>query len=634
MIMIGGTEIEVPMPELRFRKRNNAVFKKMMQAREETFLFSVLSANRIGDTSSQAYQDILRPSMRHMEKWALKDIDRAAERIAQAREADENIGLVTDFDVDGISSACVMYLALTDYLGFPKERVQIFVNNRMKFGYGFTLDALENIYNTSKGEVPTLLITADQGSKDNATVKQYKADMTARGFEHADVIVTDHHHINPNELCPDAAAFVNPQRPDDEFVDNTICGCVVALLTMAVTRDTMIAKGLAEESTPSLSPLLTYAGLATVADCVSIQSPINRCIVRSALRDINNEVIPAWAVLRRKHQKKNQLLKAEDLAFTLAPAINADSRTGGDGGDALDFLLAKTEEEALESYARLTSRNERRKEVDLAMQEAAISEASDQYYAGRRALIMYLPDGTHGIHGIVASRVKERFECPTIVFSPVNVKEKDHPDRMITGSGRCIDNLSIIDVYERMLSEIDMRGGGHPAAMGLKMRLKDLPRFRELMDEHFKADAREIGMSDRDFYPHVMIDHLFQQDDLSLLDARDENGQFTVLKEVSRLEPYGQKFEKPIFAFNMKLMGKRPFGAKGKEKAHLSMEFRDAIGKTRTAVSFNFQRYPWVDELEVGLDYTVAGSLKYDDFRGEVAIQVESIAPGFNEIVK
>lgn len=473
-VKFGNSEFPLPQPELIMRSRHNAVYQAMLE-QNTSVLGAIIAANRLKEATTESIQAIINPKMNDLDIWQLKDIDIAANRILQAKHRGETIGLVTDFDVDGISSACVMKLALTEYLGFSEDKIVVYINNRMMYGYGFNEKVLDRIFTEGGDSPPTLLITADQGSNDSAQVIAFKERMATLGFEHADVIVTDHHHINEGETCDGAVAFVNPQRFDDDFQDKTICGCVVALLVMSAVRETMIKSGDISPETPRLSStLLTYASLATVADCVSLQSKYNRYIVRKGIDDINNGIIPAWVVLKESLNKPSSLIDASDLGFMLGPAINADSRTGGDGSDAINFLLAKTVDDARYYYERLKSRNDRRKEIDISMQEDALKEASRQYFEeNRRGLVIYLPQGSHGIHGIVASRVKERFNCPVIIFSPTDKKEKDHDDKILTGSGRCIERMNIRDMAFTACDGIWVKGGGHPAAMGLKIRFGD-----------------------------------------------------------------------------------------------------------------------------------------------------------------
>lgn len=629
-IFINSTEIEVPTPSIIMRERNDAVYS-MMKENGETNLVSIIASNRVKDSSEKMYQDLLNPSLAQMPFWKLKDIDIAAKRIMEAKVNNEIIALVTDFDVDGICSAVVMKLALIEYMGFSEDQIQVNVNNRMLFGYGFNEKALDALFERAGDNLPTLVITADQGSNDKKTIRLYKEIMLARGYENASAIVTDHHHVKKDENCEDALAFINPQRPDDEFDDNTICGCVVALLTMSAAREYMIKHEVLPKDTPRLTPLLTYASLATVADCVSLQSGYNRCIIRRGLRDINQGLIPAWKVLKAKTKKPGELVTFYDMGFKLGPAINADSRTGGDGLDAISFLTAKTDADAEFYYERLNRRNERRKEIDIAMQEAAIKEASEQYYAGKRGLSLYLPSGIHGIHGIVASRVKERFGCPIIIFSPVDVKEKDHPDKIITGSGRSVELLSIIKVVQdRVEEKIEALGsGGHPMAMGMKIRLKDLPIFQEEFDRYMKEEAKEFSLDDDYFYPRVQVDHVFQEKELPMLNSTK------ILDQIKRLEPYGQRFEAPVFALNGTLEDSAAFGKGTNFNSHLKLFIRDSSGAVREAVVFFYEREPWVDDLAIGEKFTFAVTLQENSYvETGLGMIVKAICPGVNALGK
>lgn len=623
-VKFGNSEFQLPMPDLEMRTRNAEVYKKMLESGSSP-LISIIAANRLKEATNESVGALLSPKLNDLDVWQLRDIEKAASRILKAKVRKERIGLVTDFDVDGISSACVMKLALTEYFGFPDSDVEIFVNNRMVFGYGFNPKALQSIIEKGGDTIPTLLITADQGSNDSKQVIAYKEYMSSIGVEYADVIVTDHHHIDEGETCDGAVAFVNPQRFDDDFSDKTICGCVVALLVMSATRELLVKEGLISAETPKLSStLLTYASLATVADCVSLQSKYNRYIVKKGIQDINNEIIPAWTVLKRKLNKPGSLVDASDLGFMLGPAINADSRTGGDGSDAINFLLSKTLEDAEFYYEGLSSRNARRKEIDLSMQEDALKEASTQYYdKGRRGLVIYLPQGSHGIHGIVASRVKERFNCPVIIFSPTDKKEKDTPEKILTGSGRSIERMNIRDIAFKSCEGFWFSGGGHPAAMGMKIEYANLDKFSQRFDEEVKSTAIDIFGSIDSLYPRVLIDHVLQTNELSWL--KD----LKTLEEINQLGPYGQRFEAPIFAVNGTVLAVNPLG---KDGHHLKVTFKDGANQRLEAKIWHYKRLPWVNELAVGESITFALTLDYDAYRKTVGLKIDAASPGFNAV--
>jgi len=621
-INFGPRTFDVPDVTLRLRPMNEQVFKSMSDAGEH-FLTSVIAANRVAAATATTVQDLLYPSLRDMAYWQLQDIERAASRIVDAKKRGEVIGLVTDFDSDGICSAAVMYRALTEYMGIPEHLVQPHINNRMVYGYGFNVDALNAVFERCNGEFPTLIITADQGSNDTETVRLYKETMLQKGIDYSDVIVTDHHHVNKGEFCADAYAFVNPQREDDEFSDKTICGCVVALLVMSAARDLMIKDGCLPPDAPRLTPLLTYASLATVADCVSLQSPFNRCIIRRGLRDMNEGILPAWEVLKRSVVGGAEIT-GESLGFSVAPAINADSRTGGDGMSAFRFLLAKTVDEAEFWFAKLRTKNEVRKEADLVMQQQALFDASEQYYKeGRRGIAIYLPRGSHGIHGIVASRVKDTFNCPVIIFSPNDVAEPDSPEKNITGSGRSVVGFNIISiVQDGVRRTVDIKkSGGHSMAMGMRLLLKDYPAFKSEFDRQVKSMADPAR--DDQFLPEVLIDHVFTEKELGMLDD------VQVLRDIDRLSPYGQKFEAPVFALNGVLKG---FSPVGKDGAHLNVFFQDSQKRDRKAIVFHYARKPWTEYLAVGQKFTFAVSLSYDSYRGNVGMRLEAVVPGINAV--
>jgi len=618
---------KIPHMELHFRKRKPNVYESIINRGESPLTAAILSG-RIQDTSDAAYTAIIRPSLSNMAFWKLKDVDLASERIMEAKLNNEVVALVTDFDVDGINSAVVMKKAMVDYMGFKDENVVICVNNRVLLGYGFNDKALYAVFERCGDRLPTLIITADQGSNDSSTIRLYKEIMKGHGVDNAAVIVTDHHHIDKGEGCGDEAyAFVNPQQSDCDFDDPTICGCVVALLVMSSARALMIKNGVIASDTPKLTPLLTFACLATVADCVSLRSTYNRCIVRKGLQDMNAGSIPAWVAWKEFRKNKLEEITATELAFIFAPAINADSRTGGDGSDSVNFLMSKTNEEAIYYYERLKERNSTRKKIDLRMQESALLDASNQYYEkDKKSIVVYLKDGNHGIHGIVASRVKEKFSCPTIIFSPVDKNEDDHDDRIITGSGRCIDELNLISmVKDEVAKKVTLTGGGHPAAMGLKIKLKDLDLFKDEFERVVCQIADENNYDKGVFTPTVLIDHLFQSDEL-------KNINLSTLEEINRLGPYGLKFPEPIFGINATIVGTKSFGKGENQDAHQNILIEDSLGNEFKATCFFYKKEPWVEKVEVGGRYTFAVSLNYDAFNQCVGLIIRSVGIGINAV--
>src|SRR5699024_1800444 len=301
-------------------------------------------------------------------------------RIARAVMAGETIALVTDHDVDGVTSHAVLIETLTRWFGVPPERVASFIGHRLKEGYGLSDPVAERIVSTRPR--PSVVITADCGSSDEDRI----ARLAGAGM---DVIVTDHHEMmrvrdEQGQLQevppPSALAVVNPARADSQYGDRQICGVMVTWLTLCAARTCLIEARHLHEDTPSLGALLDYVALGTVADCVSLaQSSNNRAVVRRGLDLMNGRALPdnrkraCWRAADHCFNDPNQV-SAQDLAFGLGPRINACGRLS-DAFAGLRFLLAKTQPEAVKALGELEALNDERKAIGKDLAEVAMLDA-------------------------------------------------------------------------------------------------------------------------------------------------------------------------------------------------------------------------------------------------------------------
>lgn len=415
-------QITLPIPKVKKRKINESIKKEALLLGATELQSNIVASREI--PSGTNLKGILNPSLKHIPDVSLlKNIDKAADRISDAIINKEIIGLLCDFDVDGISSTAVLSKSLIDYFNVQPFLIKYFISNRMTEGYGFSSNVLERIFETD--DIPTLLITADQGSSDEERVALYLDTMHKKGEKNASVVVTDHHEIPESGGPSSAYAFVNPQQEGDSFPDKTICGCTVALFVMVATRLCLIEKGYLKDDSPKLGELLSYSTAATIADCVSMASEVNRAIVKYGLNEINQEKLPPWKVMRKAIIKnESQPVRADTIGFGLGPRINACSRTGGDGLNGVRFYLSETDISAQRYFDMLDYDNEERKQIEKKLVEKSFEIASDLVLKGHLSLVIYLPDGHHGIHGIVASRVVEKFGRPTICLSPRKVNEE------------------------------------------------------------------------------------------------------------------------------------------------------------------------------------------------------------------
>lgn len=416
---------KIPIPIIKKRTLDKEVYDEAIDLGLNHIASKIL-AQRSFDKENVEIDKIISPSIKDIPDFGnLKDIVKAAERIGQAVINKEHIGLACDFDVDGISSAAVMVKALKDYFNVPEFYIHVYFSHRMKVGYGFTEDVANRILNTVN--MPTLVITADQGSGNGATVEYIKKEVENRKIKNIDIIISDHHHIQ--NFPKEAFAFINPQRSDDKYEDKTICGCTVALFLMSQVRKYLIESTdfFNEENTPKLGSLLSYSTAATIADCVSMASPVNRAIVLHGISEMNSEVYPAWSEVRRMGslEGKPQDIDVESLGFGLGPRINACSRTGGDGMAALKFYLSEDKNEAVRYLGLLSNVNEERKLIEKKLIFEAFNKAIEAVEKGYSSLVIFLPEGHHGVHGIVASRVVERFGKPVICLSPKKIEQKE-----------------------------------------------------------------------------------------------------------------------------------------------------------------------------------------------------------------
>ncbi|MHA3026118.1 single-stranded-DNA-specific exonuclease RecJ [Chromohalobacter israelensis] len=483
------------------------------------------------------------PSLRYLtHPERLQDARRAAERIAQAVAEGEHIGILTDYDVDGITSHVVILRTLNELFGVPLHKLHSLIGHRIFDGYGISLPLVERTLALSPR--PSLVITADCGSSDEPRI----ARLREAGL---DVVVTDHHALPASGPPASAYATVNPTRTDCDYPDPTIAGCMVAWLTMSLTRSVLIEQGVVSPSTPKLSPWLSYVALGTVADCVSLGgSPANRAVVSHGLTLINRMEAACWRVMAERLGTDSVPFDAETLAFQMGPRINARSRLD-DPYAALHFMLAADDATARRHLEVLDTDNQSRKAIESDMVERARSLALEALAEGASAIVVFLEDGHAGVQGIVASRLVQAFGRPTLVLTPAAAAG------MLTGSGRSIEGLHLRDALQRaheLAPEALPRFGGHRGAAGVGVPRERLAAFR---DAFLTAVEEQLG--GRDLFPYVLTDGVLEPAQLSLASV----------DELARLAPYGREFDAPLFEGEFRIEQLRAVGADGN---HLMLE--------------------------------------------------------------
>lgn len=577
-------------PRLLPRPRNEALYARA-RAEGLSELQARVLAGRLADYAGEL-APLTQPSLRYLEHpERLADSRRAAERIATAVTRGEHIGILTDYDVDGITSHVVIRRTLVELFGVPESRLHSLIGHRIHDGYGISLPLVERTLELSPR--PRLVITADCGSSDEPRIARLKA----AGI---DVVVSDHHALPLEGPPPSAYAVVNPTRSDCDYPDATIAGCMVAWLVMSLTRSVLIERGVIPQATPKLSAWLSYVALGTVADCVSLgASPANRAVVSHGLTLINRMEAACWRAMKVRLGEDSVPFSAETLAFQMGPRINARSRLD-DPYAALHYMLAADDATALRHLQTLDEDNESRKAIERDMAEEARALALPQLEAGVPVLVVYLEGGHPGVQGIVASRLVQAFGRPALVLTPAAERG------MLTGSGRSIDALHLRDALQRayeLAPDALPRFGGHRGAAGVGVPVDQLEAFRRALQQ-----AVEEQLQDMELFPHLFTDGALQP------------GQFQLatLQELESLGPYGREFDAPLFEGEFLIESLRPVGADG---THLSLTLSAGAVSLR-AIWFRALTPGELPAFGLGETLRCAYRLSRNRWRGQESLQL------------
>jgi single-stranded-DNA-specific exonuclease len=481
----------------------------------------------------------------------LEGIAAAAELLCTHRLG--RVLVVGDFDADGATSCALVVRALRA-CGFA--HVDFLVPNRFEFGYGLTPE----IVALASTRSPSLIVTVDNGISSHAGV----AAARARGI---DVLITDHHL--PAASLPDANVIVNPNLAGSRFASRSLAGVGVAFYVMAALRRTLERAGLTNPSMPGVAELLDLVALGTVADVVPLDAN-NRVLVAQGLRRIRaGRCVPGIRALLALAERSSTDLTAADLAFGVAPRLNAAGRID-DMTIGVRCLLADQEASAHALAVRLDELNEERRSIEARMQQEALAavrqlEASVTGATVQRSGVCLFHESWHqGVVGLVASRVKERVRCPVIAFAAADAAS-------LRGSARSIAGIHIRDVLDSIATlhpGLIHRFGGHAMAAGLTLE-------RARLDEFARAFDAEVAR----WLPGA-----------GARDAVETDGELTVeeiaLPTAEALRaggPWGQAFPEPSFDGLFSVRSARVIGDR-----HLKMWVElPRSGRSFDAIAFN-----------------------------------------------
>ena len=462
-----------------------------------------------------------------------------ADRVEAALRAGEQIAVFGDFDVDGITSTCL----LTEALRALGASVHPFIPRRFDEGYGLTQAALARVIDDC---APSLIITVDNG----IAARDEVGYVHERGI---DIVVTDHHE--PADLVPVGVPVADPKIAEDS-PSRELAGVGVALKLVQVLGERL--------GNPQLWRAYTeVAALGTVSDMMTL-TPENRALVADGIAHMRATTRPGYVALAALTRTDLTTITADSLSFSLIPRLNAAGRMA-DPALALDLLLSQDAVEAGRLAAELEQINQERRAIEGELTEEAEALVAATYDGGRAIVVG--GEGWHeGVKGIVASRLTNRYHVPALLFSIA--------DGVARGSGRSVGKVNLFEAVERC-SDLLIRFGGHAGAVGVTCAEENLPALRERLSavlaklpaEDFE-DTGEVAATVR----------------LSELDI-------DTIEKISLLEPFGQGNKVPLLAATGVTMGDR--AVVGKTGDHMRFVATDGAASV-PAIMF---RVPEVESL-------------------------------------
>ena len=435
----------------------------------------------------------------------LPDMEEAVRRIRRAVKEKRRLRIVGDYDIDGVCATAVLYKGFAR-IGADADYV---IPERIRDGYGIN----EQIIEAAAADGIETLVTCDNGI---AAISQI-ARAKELGLE---VIITDHHDIQTDgetgaDLMPPADAIVNPKRRDSRYPWPEICGAMVAFKLIGALYDTY---GIDRQE---WLELLEFAAVATVGDVMKLKDE-NRIVVKEGMKRLACTGNPGLKSLILKNAIDPANISAYHIGFVLGPCLNASGRLQT-AELAVELLLCGDPARADEIAEELKELNDKRKAMTQENVEAAADQVEKEL-SRDKVLVIFLPDCHESLAGIVAGRIRERYNKPVFVLTRAEGCAK--------GSGRSIEAYHMFHALVEV-KDLLLKFGGHPMAAGFSLEESDIGEFRRRLNEN-----AEDRLTEDDFIPRVWIDAAMPFEYVT-----EE-----LIGDLERLEPFGQGNEKPQFA--------------------------------------------------------------------------------------
>ncbi len=499
--------------------------------------------------------------------FLLEDMDRAVARIKRAIDEKEKICVYGDYDVDGITATAVMY----NYFTSKNCDCIYYIPQRLTEGYGMNKAAIDKLY--EKGV--KLIVTVDNGITANPEIEY-------AGTLGIDVVVTDHHECR-TEL-PDCCAVVNPKRPDNKYPFEGLAGVGVAFKVVCALEGE-------DADDEFIDRYIDLAALGTIADVMPLCDE-NRQLVARGLSCIgagNNKGISSLidVALCEKNKSHEKRVTTSTIGFLVAPRLNAAGRIG-DVRDAVELLIADNYNDCMRISHKLCEKNKERQQIENRIFSEAV-EIIERYhdFENDKIIVACSDNWHHGVVGIVASRITEKYGIPSILISRENGVGK--------GSARSIRGFNINEAIH-FCNDILVRHGGHELAAGLTIELDNVDLLRQRINDY----ARE-KITDELSEGCIEIDAELTADDITL----------EICEEINMLEPFGTSNPLPLlYVRDAKVLDVIPLGQNKHTKLIIEKD-----GVTVEALMFGYPGESFTVPRSGYID--IACNIDINEFRGE-----------------
>ena len=523
--------------------------------------------NNRGIDNEKDAEIFMNPSLEYLrDPFLMKDMDKAVERIKKAIENKERIYIYGDYDVDGVSSTSILVLYFKS-INYP---VKYYIPNRLEEGYGINENAIEKIH----ADGCELIITVDCGI---TSVKE--VDLANElGI---DVIVTDHHECQSE--IPNAYAIVNPKQDDCNYPFDMICGCGVAFKMIQALTDK-------EEFKNTMYNYLEIVTLATICDIVPLVDE-NRIIVKNGLKLMKEGKNLGLRELIKVCGIETNKIGSSHIGFSVGPRINASGRLGY-SYLGVQLFTTDCEDEAREIANILEAKNIERQLIESKMyKEAEEIIANDESYNKDKVLVVAKEGWQHGIIGIVASKLTEKYYKPTILLTI----EGDEA----TGSARSIKGFNMFEALESC-KELMNKFGGHEQAAGLALNRNNIKELKERINE-----IADYNLTKEDLIENVNVEY----------ELDEESADLDLVEDLHKLEPFGMSNPSPRFIMRDLLL--THIYKMGKNKQHLKL----IVEKDKIYECVGFNMAYLADNFEIGDKIDILFQVDENNYNNERKVQ-------------